>query len=34
MKTIRIREENPAFWYSNNVCQLVITLNALSQSIK
>jgi hypothetical protein len=34
MKTLRIREENPAFWYSNNVRQPVITPNALSQSIK
>jgi hypothetical protein len=30
MKTLRIREENPAFWYSNNVHQPVITPNALS----
>jgi hypothetical protein len=34
MKTLRIREENLAFWYSNNVRQPVITPNALSQSIK
>jgi hypothetical protein len=34
MKTLRIREENPATWYSNNVRQPVITPNALSQSIK
>jgi hypothetical protein len=34
MKTLRIREENPAAWYSNNVRQPVITPNALSQSIK
>jgi hypothetical protein len=34
MKTLRIREENPAAWYSNNVRQSVITPNALSQSIK
>jgi hypothetical protein len=34
MKTLRIREENPAAWYSNNAHQPVITPNALSQSIK
>jgi hypothetical protein len=34
MKTLHIREENPAVWYSNNVRQPVITPNALSQSIK
>jgi hypothetical protein len=34
MKTLRIREENPAAWYSNNARQPVITPNALSQSIK
>jgi hypothetical protein len=34
MKTLRIREENPAAWYSNNVRQPVITPNALSQLIK
>jgi hypothetical protein len=34
MKTFRIREENPAAWYSNNARQPVITPNALSQSIK
>jgi hypothetical protein len=34
MKTLRIQEENPAAWYSTNVRQLVITPNALSQSIK
>jgi hypothetical protein len=34
MKTPRIREKNPAAWYSNNVRQPVITPNALSQSIK
>jgi hypothetical protein len=33
-KTLRIREKNPAVWYSNNVRQPVITPNALSQSIK
>jgi hypothetical protein len=31
MKTPRIREKNPAAWYSNNVRQPVITPNALSQ---
>jgi hypothetical protein len=31
MKTLRIREENPAAWYSNNARQPVITPNALSQ---
>jgi hypothetical protein len=30
MKTLRIREENPAAWYSNNARQPVITPNALS----
>jgi hypothetical protein len=30
MKTLRIREENPVVWYSNNVHQPVITPNALS----
>jgi hypothetical protein len=34
MKTLRIREGNPAAWYSNNVRQPVITPDALSQSIK
>jgi hypothetical protein len=34
MKTLCIREENPAAWYSNNARQPVITPNALSQSIK
>jgi hypothetical protein len=34
MKTLRIREENPAAWYSNNARQPVITPNALSRSIK
>jgi hypothetical protein len=34
MKTLRIREENPAAWYSNNARQPVITPNALSQLIK
>jgi hypothetical protein len=34
MKTPRIREKNPAAWYSNNVRQPIITPNALSQSIK
>jgi hypothetical protein len=34
MKTLRIREENPAAWYSNNARQPVITANAPSQSIK
>jgi hypothetical protein len=34
MKTLRIREENRAAWYSNNARQLVITPNALSQSVK
>jgi hypothetical protein len=34
MKTLCIREENPAAWYSNNIRQPVITPNALSQSIK
>jgi hypothetical protein len=34
MKTLRIWEENPAAWYSNNARQPVITPNALSQSIK
>jgi hypothetical protein len=34
MKTLCIREENPAAWYSNNARQPVITLNALSQLIK
>jgi hypothetical protein len=34
MKTLRIQEENPAAWYSNNVSQPVITPNALYQSIK
>jgi hypothetical protein len=34
MKTLRIQEENPAVWYSNDVRQPVITPNALSQSIK
>jgi hypothetical protein len=34
MKTLRIREENPAAWYSNNARQPVITPNALPQSIK
>jgi hypothetical protein len=34
MKTLRIRGENPAAWYSNNARQPVITPNALSQSIK
>jgi hypothetical protein len=33
-KTLRIREENPAAWYSNNARRPVITPNALSQSIK
>jgi hypothetical protein len=33
-KTLRIREENPAAWYSNNARWPVITPNALSQSIK
>jgi hypothetical protein len=33
-KTLRIREENPAAWYSNNARQPVITPNALSQSLK
>jgi hypothetical protein len=30
METLRIREKNPAAWYSNNVRQPVITPNALS----
>jgi hypothetical protein len=30
IKTLRIRRENPAVWYSNNVRQPVITPNALS----
>jgi hypothetical protein len=34
MKTLRIREKNPAAWYSNNARQPVITPDALSQSIK
>jgi hypothetical protein len=34
MTTLRIREENPAAWYSNNARQPDITPNALSQSIK
>jgi hypothetical protein len=34
MKTLRIREENPAAWYSNNTRQPVITPNAPSESIK
>jgi hypothetical protein len=34
IKTLRIWEENPAVWYSNNVHQPVIIPNALSQSIK
>jgi hypothetical protein len=34
IKTLCIREENPAAWYSNNVRQPIITPNALSQSIK
>jgi hypothetical protein len=34
MKTLRIREGNPAAWYSNNAPQPVITPNVLSQSIK
>jgi hypothetical protein len=34
MKTLHIREENPAAWYSNNARQPIITPNALSQSIK
>jgi hypothetical protein len=34
MKTLRIQEENPAAWYSNNVRQSVITPNVPSQSIK
>jgi hypothetical protein len=34
MKTLRIREENPAAWYSNNTRQPVVTPNAPSQSIK
>jgi hypothetical protein len=34
MKTLRIRRENPAAWYSNNACQPAITPNALSQLIK
>jgi hypothetical protein len=34
MKNLRIREENPSAWYSNNARQPVITPNALSQSIK
>jgi hypothetical protein len=29
MKILRIREENPAPWYSSNARQLVITPNAL-----
>jgi hypothetical protein len=33
-KTLRIREETPAAWYSNNARQPVITPDALSQSIK
>jgi hypothetical protein len=34
MKTLRIREGSPAAWYSSNARQLVITPDALSQSIK
>jgi hypothetical protein len=34
MKTLRIREENPAAWYSINARQPDITPNALSQLIK
>jgi hypothetical protein len=34
MKTLRIRGENPAAWYSNNTRQPIITPNAPSHSIK
>jgi hypothetical protein len=34
MKTLRIQEENPTAWYSNNARQPVITPDAVPQSIK